>query len=295
MSADPRHGSGALPTFFIIGAPKTGTTSLHYYLDQHPEIQMSAIKEPSFFAWPSSSQSDRRQVKSLADYERLFDRASPVRGEASPNYTMYPLRQGVPERIAALVPDAKLVYVVRDPVERTVSHYHQLVATEGETTSLTDVLNDLEDPRSPCVCASLYAMQLEFYLHIFPQEHILVVDQYELLTKRRETLVRIFHFLEVNEHFSSSSFDDELLKSNDRHIYPPTLSRFVGSAIRPRSRWLSPRIRRPLRRAIEKLFLPALETSQLDGDVRARLEEYYAPDVRRLRVLTGMKFSTWSM
>jgi hypothetical protein len=290
-----RRGLGALPTFFIIGAPKTGTTSLYHYLDQHSEVQMSAIKEPSYFAWASTSINDHRKVKSLDEYEQLFDPAVMVRGEASPNYAMYPLRQGVPERIKALVPQAKLVYLVRDPVDRTVSHYHQLVATQGEKASLEDVLGDLSDPRSPCVCGSLYAMQLELYLRNFPQEHMLVVDQAELLRERRATLSKIFAFLDVDHSFDTPSFDDELLKSDERHIYPPVFSRFVSLAVRPRSRWLSPRVRRPLRRAIERFLLPPLETSTLNSDLRANLEEFYAADVTRLRALTGMAFSTWSI
>jgi hypothetical protein len=295
MTPRLRRGLGALPTFFIIGAPKTGTTSLYHYLDQHSEVQMSAIKEPSFFAWASTSTNDYRKVKNLDEYEQLFDPAVTIRGEASPNYAMYPLRQGVPERIRALIPHAKLIYLVRDPVDRTVSHYHQLVATQGEKAPLEEVLSDLSDPRSPCVCGSLYAMQLELYLRNFPQKHMLVVDQAELLTERRATLSKIFAFLEVDNSFDTPSFDDELLKSSERHIYPPVFSRFVGHTVRPRSRWLSPRIRQPLRRAIERFVLPPLETSTLSSDLRIQLEEFYATDVQRLRTLTGKAFSTWSI
>ncbi len=162
----------ALPTFFIIGAPKAGTTSFHYYLNQHPQIQMSAVKEPSFFA-PSSNPPDaRRSINRLDQYEQLFDPAVGVRGEASTNYAEYPFRQGVPERIKELVPEAKFVYLVRDPIDRTMSHYHHLVADGGERRSLEEIFNDLSDPRTPCICASLYALQLELYLRDFPQERI---------------------------------------------------------------------------------------------------------------------------
>ena len=74
----------ALPTFFIIGAPKAGTTSLHYYLSHHPEIQMSAIKEPRFFAGPeNASPYPRDRIATLDEYEQLFDPAFSVRGESS--------------------------------------------------------------------------------------------------------------------------------------------------------------------------------------------------------------------
>jgi Sulfotransferase domain len=295
MSSRPRHNGAALPTFFIIGAPKAGTTSLYYYLAQHPQIQMSTVKEPSFFAFPQSSLDDSRKINRLDKYEQLFDSSVAVRGEASPNYTMYPLRQGVPERIRELVPDAKLVYVVRDPIDRTVSHYHQLVASEGENASLGETLSDLSDPRSPCVCSSLYALQLELYLRSFPQERILVIDQAELLAERRITLSKIFTFLTVDEAFDSSQFDIELLKSNERRIYPPSFTRFVGHTVRPRLQWLPSRVRRSLRRSVERVLLPPLEMSILDEDLRSRLEGFYAGEVERLRALTGKTFSTWSI
>ena len=86
-----------LPTFFIIGAAKAGTTSLHFYLDQHPQIQMSAIKEPNYFAGAANGiPYPVGRVDRLERYEQLFDPAFEVRGEASPSYTSAPRRLGVP-------------------------------------------------------------------------------------------------------------------------------------------------------------------------------------------------------
>src|SRR4051812_36073420 len=112
-----------LPTFLVIGAAKSGTTSLHSYLDLHPRVAMSEPKEPSFF--------NREDWEIRRDwYESLFDPAAEVRGESSTAYTRYPIVRGAPERIRALVPDAKLVYVVRDPIDRLVAHWVQSYATE---------------------------------------------------------------------------------------------------------------------------------------------------------------------
>lgn len=119
-----KSGDGALPTFFIIGAAKAGTTSLHWYLDQHPEVGMSTIKEPNFLSGPENGiPYPTRRITELSDYRRLFDPTYPVRGEASPSYTNSPRRRGVPERVKKLVPAARFIYLVRDPVERTISHY----------------------------------------------------------------------------------------------------------------------------------------------------------------------------
>ena len=294
MAPHLRQGRG-LPTFFIIGAAKAGTTSLHYYLDQHPQIQMSVNKEPDFFSGPENGIPYLGQrVEHLDDYEQLFDPAVGVRGEASVSYTTHPRRRGVPERIKELVPEAKFIYLVRDPIARTVSQYHQRVAVGGERRSLQEVLSDLSDPYSVCVCRSLYATQLDLYLRHFSQERVLVIDQADLLADRRSTLREIFAFLSVDS-VDSLQFDVEFLKSSEQRRYPPGLARFVRDIARPRSRWLPRRVRRALRLSMERVLLPELETSTLDDELRSRLEELYAGEVERLRALTGKAFPTWSI
>jgi hypothetical protein len=208
---------------------------------------------------------------------------------------MHPLRPGVPERVKALIPDARLIYLVRDPVERTVSHYHQLVATVGERRPLRAALGEPADLSSPCVCASLYALQLELYLAHFPEARILVVDQDQLRNERSTTLQRIFGFLGVSEDFECGRFDEELLTSSERRTYPPALARFIALSLAPRARRIPPAVRRGLRRRAERAFLPALEQATIDAELRAELEEFYAADVQRLRTLTGQAFANWSV
>jgi hypothetical protein len=284
-----------LPTFFIIGAGKAGTTSLHYYLDQHPQIQMSEDKEPHFFCGPENGfPYTMGRVSRLDKYEKLFDPAFDVRGEASPGYTSYPRRQGVPERIKELQPDAKFIYLVRDPIARTVSHHQHRVAVEGERRPLSEALADFSDPYAPCICPSMYAMQLERYLSVFSQERILVVDQADLSANRRSTLGQIFDFLSVDT-FDSRRFDDELYRSDERYTYPPGNASFLYLRLVPLVRWVPGRVRRSLRRSAERMFLSPLEEPTLDDALRAQLEELFEPDVQRLRALTGKTFSTWSI
>jgi hypothetical protein len=295
-TADPAHPDMALPTFFIIGAAKSGTTSLHYYLDQHVEIQMSANKEPNFFAGPENGiPYPARRISRLDEYERLFDPAVGVRGEASPGYTNYPRRQGVPERIKDLVPQAKFIYLVRDPIARTVSHYQHLVSIGEEHRSLQDALSDLANPYLPLICHSRYASQLELYLSHFPQERMLVIDQADLLADRRSTLRKIFAFLSVDDTFASTQFDQELFKSSERRALPSGYGRFVERVVAPTVQWVPKRTRRSLRRSVERMLWPPLQTPTLDENLRASLRELYAGEVERLRALTGQGFPTWSM
>ncbi|MDX6610215.1 MAG: hypothetical protein QOF85_2140 [Solirubrobacterales bacterium] len=286
----------ALPTFFIIGAAKAGTTSLHYYLDQHPQIQMSATKEPHFFAGPENGiPYPPERIGSLDEYEQLFDPAFGVRGEASPSYTNAPRRQGVPERIGELVPDARFVYLVRDPIERTVSHYRHAVASGKEQRALREALNDIADPHSYLACHSLYATQLELYLRRFPEDRVMVVDQAELLSNREQTLRGVFAFLAVDETFTSERFGTELWATSVRRASPPGQATFIARAVAPRTRWIPARVRRRARRAYERAFWPALDADPLDADSRGHLREFYSADVERLRALTGKPFPSWSV
>ncbi len=289
--------STALPTFLIIGAFKCATTSLHHYLVQHPQIQMPAMKETDFFSGPPNGfpyAKGAKRIKSLSEYEKLFDSAIEARGEASPNYTAYPRRPGTAERIREIVPDAKLIYLVRDPIARTVSHYHHRVSTEGEDRSLREALRDLSDPFSPYTSSSFYALQLEQYLEHFPQEQIMVIDQADLLAARQATLREIFAFLSVDDSFISPKFDEEVNTGRERRTYSNFIVLVRLAQASPLQR-LPRRFRLAMRHAVEGVVSRPLEPPALDEDLRLKLQELYADDVARLRHLTGKTFTTWSV
>jgi Sulfotransferase domain len=286
-----------LPTFLIIGAMKCGTTSLHFYLRQHPEIQIPTLKELNFFSGPPGEfpyPIGARRIERLSEYEEMFDPAFRVRGEASPNYTVFPRRRGVPERISETIPDARLIYLVRDPVDRTVGQYQLQVATANERRSLADALGDLSDPNSLYTCPTFYARQLGQYLKHFPQERVLVVDQADLLNDQRGTLREIFAFLGVDESFYSPRFDERLNTSESHRTY----SQFVVL-----SRWArgTPLLRLPrglrlfMRRSVEGIVSKPLEKPALEDGLRERLQELYAEDADRLRHLTGKAFPSWTV
>jgi hypothetical protein len=274
---------------------KAGTTSLHHYLDQHPEIQMASVKETNFFSGPPNGTpypAGLKRVERIEEYEELFNPAFRVRGEASPSYAAYPQRMGVPERINDLIPQAKLIYLVRDPVARAVSQYDHYVSYENERIALENAL-DPSDPHGRYTSPSFYAAQLDRYLRYFPMERILVVDQADLLGDRQATLREIFAFLDVDESFYSQNFDLEMNTGEELRRYSP----FVVLVRRARATPLQrlPRgLRVSLRRTFRRMASRPLEKSVLNDDLRARLHELYADDIQRLRELTGKTFSTWS-
>lgn len=284
----------ALPTFFIIGAAKAGTTSLHLYLDQHPQIQMSANKEPRFFAGPEDGVPYAPgRIARLDEYEALFDDRVLVRGESSTDYAIHPRRTGVPQRIKAMVPGARFVYLVRDPIDRIVSHYRMRVAFLGERRPLEDAI-DFKDRRSPYVWPSLYASQLERFLREFPQERFVVLDQHDLLHQRRATLRRVFAFLGVDVGFDSARFDDHLSSGSDFRAYPPAYARLVEHVLAPAARRLPGGVRQRLAVAQRRVW-PEIPEPALPEPLRIRLAARLEPEAHRLRTLTGQPFPGWSV
>ncbi|MGA7703817.1 MAG: sulfotransferase [Solirubrobacteraceae bacterium] len=288
----------ALPTFAIIGAMKCGTTSVHHYLQEHPEIQMPVIKETNFFSGPADGipyPPGSKRIEDLKTYEQLFDPTYRVRGEASPCYTLYPRRKGTPERISALMPEAKLIYLVRDPVARALSQYHFSVSVEAERRSVHEALKDLSDPNSLYTCPGFYAVQIEQYLHYFRQDQILVVDQADLLARRRDTLQEMFAFLEVDSSFVSPVFDEEKNTGDEQRTYSKFIVLQRRAQASPLVHRLPRRLRRFARQSIEKVVSRPLEKPILDDDLQHHLRAVYSSDVTRLRELTGKRFPTWSL
>ena len=201
-----------LPDFLVLGAQKAGTTALYAYLRWHPGITGPSWKEVSFF--------DRHWWRGEAWYRGQFPLRSRGRlvGEASPSYLFHPL---APERVRSLVPEARLVALVRDPVARAYSHYQHEVALGREPLSFEDALAAEPEPdagrgraprRRPARLqpalggitrtspAAVYAEQLERWLEVFPREQLLVVRTEDLGERPAETYAAILAFLGAEAH-----------------------------------------------------------------------------------------------
>ncbi|MCW2699729.1 MAG: hypothetical protein JWQ45_1264 [Blastococcus sp.] len=207
---------GALPNLVIIGAMKCGTTSLHHYLDLHPAIAMSRPKELNFFFGPADA-SARHGVDERPDwvggnwhrgpawYAARFDPASPVRGEASPGYTS-PSHPAVAQRMAGLIPGARLVYAVRDPIQRAVSQYEHHRRQGTETREPAEALLD---PGSQYIARGRYFERLQPFLDAGTfRRSIAIVAQEELGQARRATLRGLFDLLDVDDDYWSPAMDE---------------------------------------------------------------------------------------
>ena len=276
-----------LPNLIVIGAMKAGTSSLHRYLDLHPEIGMSRIKELDFFL------EHRSWSRGEQWYADQFDATKAVRGESSPNYTDLPLSEGSATRMAAVVPGARLIYMVRDPIDRALSHWIHARGLEREDRSAEQALADLD---SRYVRRSLYRTQLAPFVKRFGCEQIRITAQEDLLDRRSDTLSELFRWLGVDPAFRSPYFDREWEVSagkNQKFSFAYRLSRLFGGKdfwgrLPPRLRWRLERI------AYGRLGAP-VSAPPVSDSVRARLAQRLAPEIDWLREFTGRDFADWSV
>ena len=195
------------PNLFIIGSMKSGTTYLYNLLASQPSIFMCRPKEPSYFVEPDQLRKlwpwgwEQGYCRNRERYVRLFQSAGTrtILGEASVYYTHLPLASGVAERIHQFNPDARLIYVMRDPIERTISHYWHRVRHHREHRSLLPAIRDDSQYRD----VSNYAMQLSPYLERFKQDQIKLLTFEELTGNTNETLRSIFRWLKLDESIAS--------------------------------------------------------------------------------------------
>ncbi|MEA2507374.1 MAG: hypothetical protein QOH48_1992 [Actinomycetota bacterium] len=292
MSEATPNSNLPLPDFLVIGAQKSGTTSLYEYLRSHPQVFMPDIKELDFFT-PGLN-----WEKGFGWYQRLFEGKPPgitAVGEASTSYTKYPRYSGSAELIARYIPGARLIYVIRNPIDRLRSHYVHNIAFGTETAPLAEAVERNPD----YVNFGKYAMQLEQYRSRFSSDRLLVITSEALRTSRTETLRRVYQFLGVRDDWTSDVLDQEFFTSDRRLAYPT----WVGNT----RRWFNKRLLATVKiprlvpdRVKHLLGKPAKTVyespqARIPEVLRADLAAEFAPDILELRTLLGEQFDGWGI
>jgi hypothetical protein len=280
-----------LPNFLVIGAMKAGTTSLYQYLRVHPQVFMASTKEVNFF---NPLRNWRRGVGWYAsNFEGVGDDVVAV-GEASTSYTKYPWIRGVPERIRSVLGDVKLIYLIRDPIERMRSHYLHNLVTGQERRPIERAFS--EQPMYLNI--SRYSMQLTRYLECFPRERLMIVDSRDLRFDRSQTLGRIYDFIGVESSWVPPTIGREYLRSDGRLMKPSAVR---ASRRVPQLHSIGAYAPDFLKRA-KASVASRLPTKSLDGargeiseDLAARLRDDLRQDVAELRWLMGSDFDGWGM
>ncbi|MFN2611913.1 MAG: sulfotransferase [Solirubrobacterales bacterium] len=286
-----RRRHAALPNLIIIGGLKCGTTSIHHYLGLHPEIQMSKPKELNFFC------EEQTWDLGLDWYRGRFDERFAVRGESSPHYTNRPRFTGVAERIREHVPDAKLLYMVRDPISRMLSHWRHATGAgyEARTGQMERLL---ADPSSAYVQRSQYWMQLQPYLERFDPTQIEVITQEELQDDREATMRKAFSFAGVDPTFTSEQFDREWEKStakeSERYQFMEKLVKVPGFRSFDRNfDRLPERMRWMVEKVVHDPGKPSAPKPELSDAAEQKITGCFTQDVAGLKRFTGRSFAGW--
>lgn len=275
---------------FIIGAMKSGTTSLHNYLNEHPAIFMCEPKEPGFFveelAWS----------KGIEWYRSLFAEANGavVVGESSTHYTKLPVYKGVPERIARFNPNARFIYLMRDPVERAISHYWHNVRDMKWGKEWRGMLSAVKH-NPQYVAFSDYAMQLRPYLDIFGRERVFATT-FERMVKEPDDVVReIFEWLQLD-----SGFRPEGIRAR-WNAAPAESKRVSGFGILNRLRYsrawdaLAPAVPRSWRQIGGRLAEKRVERSLQDvAAVECYLRPILLERTEGIKAILELDFSEWT-
>jgi hypothetical protein len=317
MDADPSRGTvsfskearaepSKLPNLLILGAAKSGTSSLYRYVEQHPEIFMSRVKEPSFFLWadgdfeitgPGADQVEGQAIKDLDEYKSLFASVTTeaVLGEASTGYLH---TQGTAERISRYVPDARLTAILRNPIHRAYSAFLHARRNGFEPLKNFEQALDEESSRikqrwvglTYYTDVGMYAQQLARYLRVFPS-HQMRVYLYDDLVRNATMLCRdVFRFLDVEETFEPSVHTSY---NRGAMVRSTALHTFLNSP-RTRSiagRLLPDRFTRPLYNRLRARNQQPVEDIPLN--VRRRLVQVFESDLHRLSKMLKRDLTPW--
>lgn len=281
-----------LPNLVVIGAMKCGTTSLHDYLACHPDIFMSKKKELDFFIRKDFSEDD------IESYKNNFDSRYLVNGESSQNYTkVHQYGDIVSGRIINTIPNARIIYIIRDPISRIVSHYHEALEggyapTEGLNESIRSQLHEHH-----YVLTSKYNLQILPFVREFGMEKIEIFCLEDLIVNRVATMNRLFKFLGIAEVAEDLNFDFVSNSVNDkRHwnglskiIYSDKLTKLRRSL----PQFLSLHLRSS--RLIRQILTKPIKKVSLDDSTTDVIRELLSSDISKLRALTGSTYDKWSL
>ncbi len=289
-SPEVDQGSG-WPGLFLVGAAKAGTTSLHRYLSQHPDVFMSDLKEPHFFSCvPSDPRGLVRMVRSEPEYLAMFEAAggSRVRGESSTSYLWDAAAAG---RIHESVPDARIVILLRDPIDRAYSHYLMDVREGLESGSFEEVVRrDWESPRKGWgvshlyVELGLYAESVERFRTTFGAERTLVLMFEDLVADPRSVLAHVAAFLDLDPA-GMATVDLEVV----HNPYAAPRTRLAAEILGSRRftslrRRLAPGFRKFVR---HQLLLARRDKPAIEPETERFLISLFEKDVQRLERVLG--------
>ena len=299
----------ALPDFLIAGVPKAGTTALYAALARHPELFFPRVKEPKFFltdgpppsrGGPGDAQTYQEHVWRRSEYEALFDSAPrhARKGEATPFY-LYETSSH--ERIRRVVPDARIIVSLRDPVDRAYSNWSHLWAAGLESERDFVTACELEPARRAAGWAHFwhyigqgrYGEQLASLFEHVPRENVLILRYRDLRDEPRATLDRVCAFLDVR----TGLLDSVPAQNVSPHVEDNAVNDVLRALLRTGGRF-GHHVPAPLRKVARGPLLTALRRHKglrpaATPEQRDAVLPYFSADIRDLERVTGEYFGDW--
>lgn len=273
---------------FIVGAPKAGTTSLHYYLSQHPDVSMSTMKEPNFFSKKEVEELyyGSPSVQEENAYISLFDQDKKVIGEASVSYLFY---KEVPQRIHDYNPDAKLIIILRNPTERAYSHYLMDVGLGLCNVGLKEIFEFPEKHTiyyQQFVQLGLYVEQIKRYQVFFSKEQIKVLFYDDLKQDEKSFMEEVLDFLSLPPFNFNLEVKNKFRRPSNRVTFLLYQQRWFRLAVRM---FFSEKTLKN----IKNILFKNASKPEMEGDLRMALNSFYEKELIALEKLLQRKLFLW--
>jgi Sulfotransferase domain len=283
------------PNLFVIGAMKSGTTSLAQYLSLHPQIFVPNVKEPFHFS------REENWEKGNDNYMKLFCDATNEKYlvDASTDYTKRPKYSNVSKRIYEFNPDSKLIYLLRDPFERLVSNYKHEIKRKRVSEKLSEVINNPND----IVFNSHYAYQLKPYIEIFGKEKIYIATFEEMKLNPKKFFKDLFEWLKIDKNFIPENKDEKFNVTPEKIVEineDSLITNFMRNLKRKKViTFFTPRL---LQEWLKKKMIPYNTIAEFNSTkfiediekVRILLNPILINWIKELENLTGKSFSIWT-
>jgi hypothetical protein len=230
-----KPGTGTLPDFVVIGAPKCGTTFFYNLLVKHPHVEPAACKEPNYFDLLFDEGTE--WYRHCFPRPRWKDGRETITGEATPSYLYHP---SVPERMAEVIPQTRLIALLRNPVDRTYSAYYHRTRSGEETRTFEDSIKAaLDSPRYGPLSRAIYVDYLLRWSSFFSDEQMLVLKSEDFFERPRETLKRVLDFLDLPDwEPEASELGDKRNTGGYEQKMDPAIRRRLTEFFEPHNRSL---------------------------------------------------------
>jgi len=286
-----------LPNFIIVGAPKAGTTSLYHYLSGHSEVFMSEPKEVNYFSKDEIEEQGLYykafKAKNLAEYKKLFIDVNNEKaiGEGSVSYLFYPKTAA---KIKEIIPNVKIIILLRNPVERGYSHYlmdYRMGLTNlsyEEIVYKTSRHKDINLYYQQFVELGLYYEQVKRYLDIFGKEQVKIYLQEDLRNKSEKVILDLYDFLNISDSCTIDTTQEHNAFSMPKNKLIHKL--YASHTIRIVTKTIFSNV---LKEKVKNLFFERKKKPKLDKKLKEDLQNLYREDIKKLEQLIGRDLSKW--